>query len=165
METVQAIESNSKLNYYHLDSRISSLETQLKTLLALQSESGVLKQIESLINANDFPQAIPLMIEDNRLLIKSLPMIKKKQIAKIPQQLIEGLLAKILDAIALDQNIEVILEFILRVLNEKMSIKNATKKKIKEGMEYLMNNRVNIALDEHCYSNIRAIISHSFNKY
>lgn len=153
------------MNYSHLDSRISSLEIQLNTLLTVHSESNTLKQIENYINANDFSQGIPMMMENSSLLIKSLQMIKKKQIAKIPQHLIETLLAKILEAILLGQNIDTILDFILRVLNEKISIKNSTKKKIKESMEFLMNNKQNIPLDDHCFSNIRSIISHSFNKY
>lgn len=153
------------MNYSQLDSRISSLEIQLNTLLTIHSESNTLKQIENYINANDFSQGIPMMMENSSLLIKSLQMIKKKQMAKIPQHLIETLLAKILEAILLGQNIDTLLDFILRVLNEKMSIKNSTKKKIKESMEFLMNNKQSIPLDDHCFSNIRSIISHSFNKY
>lgn len=104
------------------------------------------------------------MLYDNNLLLKSLSIIKRQKYTKIPGKSLESLIAKVINIIPLSQEIEKILDLILIVLNDKLSISNEIKKNILKSMEYLLSNAKDITLNEHCYTNIRLIIKHSSNK-
>lgn len=146
-----------------MNNNLWALDKAFKSLFFIQNQANILKLIKLLINLNDFEKVILLMLNDNNLLIESLPMIKRRRYTQITKKSLESFLRKSIEIIHLGQGIQKILDMILIVLTDKLSISNDIKTNIFKSMEYLLRNAKHL-LNEHCYISIRLIIIQLSNR-
>lgn len=162
ISAVDRIESLTKSKYDEFDDRLSTFEKTFSSFTNAYYEAHYMNEIEASIRRNDIVKAFSLSINNGNLILQTIPLIKQRQLIKVPQEEVDNYLLKTIALISNEKEVEKILSFILQVYSEKICVKSSVKQTIKEALNNILQNENTNNYNEVVLNKIKSVISHSY---